>query len=509
MDLLTLSSAETSWIPAPEGLGREMWDHQRAALEYVLKVRRVFIADDVGVGKTAVAIAAMKSLSATPALIVPPAILRYKWDRELKTWWPGIITRIVEPNEPLLRPEDPQDPDAYIVSYNLLAQQETDEFGRTIVGKPNHLVRALLKKPIRTFIADEGHRLRTSKSLRTKACTKLSRRVPLRMILGGSPVEVSPRDLVSQLHILDQLDAFGGSWNFLQTYCNAWGPWEESKCEKCLGDGCRLCRYSGAGFGQWDFTGSNDPIGLNTKLRSTCYIRREKTQVHKSLPPLVNARVDLSIGNRIDYLRAEKDFIGWLETVDPGAVTAAVKAEALVKLNHMKRLSSIGKRGAATEWLEGFLEENPSQKLVIFTQLLDTADYYAKHFMADQIIGEVPPKKRDEIIQRFQTQANPRNLVVSVAAGGVGIELFAASNCVHLEFDWLPTVHDQASGRLHRPGQTSPVTAWWLIARQTVEENIFELLAEREKQIRAVTRGEEFASIEGDLLASLLRKLVA
>ncbi len=230
---------------------------------------------------------------------------------------------------------------------------------------------------------------------------------------------------------------------------------------------------------------------------------------------MTSSRLDLEISNKTEYAHAELDFLGWLRNIDPERALKAAKAESLARVGVLKRLAAEGKREAASEWLDAFLEENPNQKLVIFTYHRESAFFFGERYAAPVIVGGVSMEKRDEVIQQFQTQADPRVLVASLDAAGAGIDLFAASNCVFFEMDWLPTTHTQATGRLDRPGQTSPVTAWWMVGRGTVEERIFELLTEREAVVAATTQGrrEEAApgaagtGPTGDVLTGLLEGL--
>lgn len=459
MDLFELSQATESSFPQPKALAQTLWAHQVAALEYAVKTRRVLVGDDVGVGKTAVALAAIEAIKAYPALIVCPAFLRYKWERDIEAWLPGKKVQVVEPGEPLIPEGMPTDPDFFIVSYNLL---------------PAYL-KELKMWPLKAFVGDESHYVKNRKAGRTKACIKASKDCVLRLLLGATSIERAPKDLVSQLEVIGTLEEFGGSWRFLQHFCNTFGDNIES----------------GSKWARWDFDGARNLKELNHKLRSTCFIRRERMQVHKSLPPLTTARLDLAISNRTEYKAAEYDFLGWLTATAPDRVAGAAKAEAINRITHLKRLAALGKRHAVGEWIDGFLDGNPGEKLVVFTVLRDSAAYFADRHNAPMIVGGVSPERRDEQIQSFQVDSVERIIVVSVDAGGVGVDLFAASNCLFFEFDWVPSTQTQAIGRIHRPGQLKRTTAWYAIGRETIDEEIFKLLAARQKVIDGINYGEE------------------
>ena len=483
-DLFALSSAETSTF-REVGLPKELWDHQRAALEYIVRARRVFLADEVGVGKTAVALAAVRLLNSFPVLVVPPAYLRYNWQRAIDEWLPGMRIRVVEPGENL----GDLGFDFYIVSYNLLGQRDKEKK----VGL-NPLAKELMKRPLKAIICDESHALKTTTSFRQKAVRKIALGVPTRILIGANPLESKPKELIPQLDILDQLGQFHNAWSFLQRYCNRYGENERSRNK----------------FQKWDFSGARNLVELNHKLRSSCLIQRDKTQVHKSLPPLTQALVHLPITNRAEYTQAENDFANWLTTQSKEEELSALRAPSLVRLAVLKRLASEGKRAAAEDWINGFLEDNPNQQLVVFTYLRETAEYFSVKLNAPAIIGGTSITKREEFIAAFQAKRT-RVIIVNVAAGGTGIELYAASNCVFLELDWLPTTHSQAAGRLHRPGQENPVTAWWLLGDGTVEQRIYsEILLEKARVVHDTLKGVDAAGADrgADLLDQMLKGML-
>jgi SNF2 family DNA or RNA helicase len=113
-----------------------------------------------------------------------------------------------------------------------------------------------------------------------------------------------------------------------------------------------------------------------------------------------------------------------------------------------------------------------------------------EHFpKAAHILGADSTVKRQEAVDAFQDPDGPQLIVCSMKAASQGITLTRASNVAFLELDWTPARHDQAEDRLHRIGQDSAVTAWYLLAPDTIDETMSELLQRKRGLIDAVTDG--------------------
>ena len=109
---------------------------------------------------------------------------------------------------------------------------------------------------------------------------------------------------------------------------------------------------------------------------------------------------------------------------------------------------------------------------------------------AVHILGSDSGAKRQEAVDAFQEEEGPQLIVCSMKAASQGITLTRASNVAFLELDWTPARHDQAEDRLHRIGQESAVTAWYLLAPDTIDETMAELLQRKRGVIDAVTDGQ-------------------
>jgi SNF2 family DNA or RNA helicase len=163
-----------------------------------------------------------------------------------------------------------------------------------------------------------------------------------------------------------------------------------------------------------------------------------------------------------------------------------------------------GKLDRATEMLEEALAAG--DKALVFTQFREMGDRLEKHFTARLGVetlflhGGTPKRQRDEMVRRFQADRHgPRVFVLSVKAGGTGLNLTAASHVFHFDRWWNPAVEDQATDRAYRIGQTRAVQVHKLLCAGTVEEKIDKLLEQkRGLASRIVGTGEQWITELGD-----------
>ena len=304
-----------------------------------------------------------------------------------------------------------------------------------------------------------------------------SSRDALRLALTGTPILNRPEELISQLRVLGRLRDFGS--------------------------GARLARRFRA-------AGSDDRLHWN--LRAHCYVRRTKQQVLPQLPSKRHDTVPVSLVNEHEYRLAERDVVAWLQTLplDLGSidakVAAALRAEQLVRLNNLRQLAATGKLPAALGWIGDFRASG--EPLVVFAEHVAIQRAVLERFPdALHILGSDTGRKRQEAVDAFQEEDGPQLIVCSLKAASQGITLTRASNVAFLELDWTPARHDQAEDRLHRIGQEEAVTAYYLLAPDTIDETMAELLQRKRSLISAVTDGQ--VHDEERLVAAVVRELRA
>ena len=467
-----LSSAQEAVLEIPglatehpeSGTPLELRPFQKAGVAYAVETKRCFIADEMGLGKTVQALAAIQHQKAYPCLVVCPASLKTNWQREVRTWLPGKTTHIVDNQIGV------KNSDVVIINYDILNKQKD----------------ALAKVGFQSLVFDESHYAKNGNAQRTKALKSLAATIPesgMVLALTGTPVLNRPIELVSQLEIIDRIEEFGGSWSFRKRYCDA--------------------NYNGYG---WDFNGCSNAEELNELLRRTCYVRRNKEDVLKELPEKGRYRIETELSGKSlkNYRMAEADMLAWLQSEGKGSTSA----EHLSRITVLKRLAGEGKLEAATEWIETFLDST-GRKLVVFAHHISVVDALAERFGGLRVAGKDSAEARQEAVDKFQNDPDAKVIVLNMKAGGVGLTLTAASDVLFVEQGWTPAEHSQAEDRCHRIGQDADnVSAWYLLAEKTIDDDIYDLIEKKRITVDAVTEGEDNSqdSVLKDLVKTLIER---
>jgi hypothetical protein len=467
----------------PLVLGGELQPFQHAGVRYLLKRRRSFLADEQGLGKTVQALATLEVDGAFPAVVVCPAGMKLTWEREAAKWLPHRRVAVLhgrgqvqwEPRDaakPTLKAvADRPNPWATPLDTSGFAEpHEADIVVLNYEIVEAHLEPLSARAP-RAVVFDESHYCKQPTAKRTKAAMKLSKAIHpdgLRLALTGTPVLNQPRELTAQLRLIDRLKDFGS--------------------------GAELARR---------FKGPESHDRLHWHLRSRGFVRRLKQDVLPQLPAKRRVDVPLELKDPAEYRLAEKDVIAWLRTQPldlselDAKIAAALRAEQLVRMNHLRRLAARGKLPGAMAWVESFLASG--EALVVFAQHREVQLALLERFPgALHILGDDSAVQRDEAVRRFQQGKHldiehpaERLIVCSMRAAAQGITLTRASNVAFLELDWTPAMHDQAEDRCHRIGQDDAVTAWYLLSPGTIDDEMSDILARKRAVIDAVVDGNQ------------------
>jgi SNF2 family DNA or RNA helicase len=221
-------------------------------------------------------------------------------------------------------------------------------------------------------------------------------------------------------------------------------------------------------------------------------IRRLKKNVLKELPDKIRTVVPLILPNYNEYHHIETNFADWLKHKAPDKAEKALKAEALVKLGYLKRTAATFKLNLVINWINDFLEEN-DEKLVLFcshTSIIEALLAQYKNISV-RVDGSVTGKERHAAVAHFQTNKKIRLFIGNIRAAGEGITLTAASNLAFVELDFTPSKHIQAEDRIHRIGQKETVNIFYLIAKDTIEEDLCKMIQKKNKIIAAVIDGTD------------------
>ena len=476
MNQLIEASRSTDAGISIETLNGELLPYQRAGVAYASSARRCFIADEMGLGKTIQALATIEYVhDSYPAVVVCPPSLVLNWAKECQKWLPHRRVATVSNRRDF--------PDAE--SYDVL-----------VVGYSNIPTWEKKLSKHRSYIFDESHYCKTPTAQRTKAAVKIARSAPkegIVLCLTGTPVTNRPNEYASQLEILGRLKEFGGLWGFYRRYCAAY---QDS-------------------FGQWNISGHSHLDELNERLRSACYIRRTKDQVLSELPPVVHSRlvVEGSSPAMKEYLKAEKDILFYIaerarelaikegkDSSYKAAMAAMIRAEAnehLVKLSVLRRLAAKAKMEEVIEWVSIRVEEG--KKVVVAAHHRDVVDEIARRYGGLKIQGGMSVEEVEENKRKFQElpASEAPVIVLSMQAAKTGHTLTASEECLFVELPWTPADVDQTYSRLHRLGQKGSVTATYMLAAGTIDEDIYELIERKRTVVDAAVEGGEVEGADG------------
>ena len=464
-----LSAAQgISHIEAPAGLGLELRSYQREGLAWLQFLREQklsgILADDMGLGKTAQALAHLLLEKEAgrldrPALIVLPTSLIFNWKNEAARFAPSLSILSLHGAERKGRFAEIRQHDVVLTTYPLLWRDAHE----------------LTKHQYHLLILDEAQTVKNARSQGAEAVRRIDARH--RLCLTGTPLENHLGELWSQFDFL--LPGFLGDSN---TFTKYW----RTPIEK-QGDAQRR--------------------NLLARRIRPFILRRKKEEVARELPPktIIVRKVELAGSQRDLYetVRAAMDSMVREEVASKGfGRSQIVILDALLKLRQVccdprlvKAVSAQRvKERAKLELLMTMLPEqvDEGRRILLFSQftsMLALIEAELKRAGLDYVILTGDTKDRETPVRRFQAGEVPIFLI-SLKAGGVGLNLTAADTVIHYDPWWNPAVENQATDRAHRLGQDKPVFVYKLIIAGSIEEKIL-TLQERKAELAAGILSED------------------
>ena len=435
----------------PKGLVGELRPYQKAGFDWLHFLHEFSfggcLADDMGLGKTIQVLAFLLSLRELqhpkkPELIVLPRSLLVNWQREIGRFTPGM--RILE----------------YFGSLREKDFAELDQYDlvMTTYGVMLRDIEKLREYPFHYVVLDESQAIKNPVAQTAKAARLL--KCEHRLVMTGTPVENSTFELWSQFAFLNP-----GLLGNLEYFRSEFGtPIEKNNDE-----------------GKADF------------LRKMVYpfiLRRTKDQVAPELPPRTERVIfsDMEPGQRKFYNRLRDYYRGLLLGMveNKGMDNSRMKIlEGLLRLRQVCNHPVLVDRqfrgeSAKFELLMETLETLHSEghKALIFSQFVEMLRILRTELDKRQIkynYLDGSTQDRQGQVDIFQSDRSIPFFLISLRAGGVGLNLTAADYVIHIDPWWNPAVEMQASDRTHRIGQEKPVFVYKLIARDSVEEKILQL----------------------------------
>jgi superfamily II DNA or RNA helicase len=482
----------------------ELMRHQARFVEEVKAGHRTFLlADEPGLGKTAQALLAASVSNSYPLLVVVPNVVKTNWAREVALWTPQRTATVVHGDGETIDAFS----DVVIVNYEVLDRH----------------VGWLGRFGFKGMVVDEAHFIKNLTSQRSKHVLSLAKSIrasspkALFMALTGTP-------------LINQIDDFRAIWQFL-------GWIDEKKPLPVLMDKLEDTGLTPADFG---FFSEARQAVIDMGI-----VRRKKVDVAADIPARrvadIPVELDDDLGRSIREAEAaltarlvdryqrrfalrksdeeftEQDKARLIRAVAHEELEESKSAKTGENVFTMVRKIGQAKAGLAADYTAQ-LARNVG-KVVFFAKHIDVMDTAEAHFAKAglgtvSIRGDQTPKARQAAIDAFDQDPSVSVVVASLTAAGVGLNLQAASNVVLAELSWTSAEQTQAIDRVHRIGQELPVTAWRIIASQTIDAKIAELIDSKAGLAARALDGSDIeitaeGSVQLEALVSLLAGALA
>ncbi|TFH00448.1 MAG: hypothetical protein E4H13_07460, partial [Calditrichales bacterium] len=435
--------------PLPHNLIGQLRDYQKAGYNWLNFLKSFSfggcLADDMGLGKTVQTLALLQNeinQGKLPNLIVAPTSVLFNWQREIEKFTPEI---------------------EYLLHYGTKRIRDTRKLRKKqlILTTYGHLRRDInFLKDINFHYAvlDESQNIKNPQSDTAQAARNLQ--AAHRLVLTGTPVENNTMELWSQFSFLSP-GLLGGQTFFKDNFMR---PIERDHDEQAA--------------------------STLKKIIFPFILRRTKEEVVKELPPKIENIIysPMSDEQQALYDQVRESYRNAIEQeiASKGVAKSTMRVlEGLTKLRQVACHphlvdSSFDKDAGKFEALKLMLEEITSEnhKVLVFSQfvkMLTIVREYLDEQAVEYAYLDGTTKDREGAVNLFQEDKDTRIFLISLKAGGVGLNLTAADYVIHYDPWWNPAVEMQASDRAHRIGQTKRVFTYKLIAKDSVEEKILQL----------------------------------
>ncbi|TAG90233.1 MAG: DEAD/DEAH box helicase, partial [Bacteroidetes bacterium] len=437
------------------------------------------LADDMGLGKTIQGLALiLHRASQGPTLVVAPATVARNWMAEAAKFAPTMNTTLFGGKEREQQMAELKEHDLMVCSYGLL-QQDAEKFAKVKWA---------------TVILDEAQNIKNMSTKRSKAAMDLQS--DFKMITTGTPIENHLGELWNLFRFINA-GLLGSLSNFNEKFALPIEKNQEPETQKQL-----------------------------QKLLKPFILRRRKSQVLEELPSKTEITLTVEMSKEesafyealrmraIEKLRESSQENGVHEGERRFQILAEIMKLRQASCNTKLVLKDSDISSSKLELLLETAEElrENGHKALVFSQFvghltLIKEAFEKRGFSYKYLDGTTPMKKREESIKEFQN-GEADFFLISLKAGGVGLNLTAADYVIHMDPWWNPAVEDQASDRAHRIGQQRPVTIYRLVTKNTIEEKIVGLHRDKRDLADNLLEGTEMSGkISSDELLNLIKQV--
>jgi len=438
-------------------------NHQKEAIEKLVRSKRFILADDMGLGKTTSTIIAALETGAKKILIVCPASLKINWQREISNY----------SDRPVFISEGKKystESDFVIVNYDILKN-----FHTTDPKKKDESL--LLKSNFDLVILDEAHMISNVQAQRTKLINSFVKKINRVWLLTGTPMTSRPMNYYNLLNIIESPVA--QNWMaYAIRYCQGY-------------------QFKAGNRKVWNVTGASNLEELRERT-SKQIIRRLKEEV-LDLPDKIITPIYLRLQSK-QYEELMGEYYDWYDKNPDESSSLTVQFSKLMKV---RKVIANEKVNQTIEFVENIIDQG--KKVIIFTNFTDSLQTIYQHFgkQAVYLDGSCTNAMRQQAVDSFQNDEKIKVFVGNLKAAGVGLTLTSAEVVIMNDLSFVPAEHSQAEDRAYRYGQKSNVLVYYPLFDNTIEAAIYDILNKKKEIIRTVM-GDQQMENSGDVVEEIL-----
>ncbi len=445
---------------------RPPMEHQKVAIEKLLANDKFILADDMGLGKTTSAVIASLETGAKKVLIVCPASLKINWDREIKNYTDRKVL-IVEGRK------WGSTFDYYIINYDIIKNYHS-----TDKSEDSDDYKLLVNAGFELAIVDEAHYISNNTAQRTRLLNDVLEKIPRVWLLTGTPMTSRPINYFNLLKIVDSPLTL--NWqSYVRRYCAGY-------------------QFRVGNRKVWNTSGASNLDELREQTKNLI-LRRMKTDI-LDLPEKMISPLFLELTSKM-YDEELEEFMR-ISNDNKEKETISVTLNRLMKI---RQLISFEKIPYTCEIIDKCIEQG--KKVIVFTNFTMTLDMIHEKYKKNSVVldGRMSKEKRQDSVDKFQTQDKIKVFISNIVAGGVGITLTAAEVVIMNDLSFVPAHHSQAEDRAYRYGQKNSVLVYYPIFENTIEKIIYNILQKKKGIIDQVMGDGEYSeSFSKDLIKQLL-----
>jgi SWI/SNF-related matrix-associated actin-dependent regulator 1 of chromatin subfamily A len=441
-------------------------DHQKIAIEKLLANNKFILADDMGLGKTTSAVIGALESEAKKILIVCPASLKINWEREIKNYSDRRVL-IVEGRK------WGSTFDFYIINYDIIKNYHS-----TDNSKDSDDYKLLVNAGFDLAIVDEAHYISNATANRTRLLNDVLDQIPKVWLLTGTPMTSRPINYFNLLKIVESPLTL--NWqSYVRRYCAGY-------------------QFRVGNRKVWNTNGASNLDELRERTKNLV-LRRMKTDI-LDLPEKIVTPVFVELNSKM-YDEELEEFAR-ITNDKKNDETITVTLNRLMKI---RQLISYEKIPYTCEIIDKCIEQG--KKVIVLTNFTMTLDMLHEKYKKNSVTldGRMHKDKRQENVDRFQTDDKIKVFIGNIKAAGVGITLTAAEVVIMNDLSFVPADHSQGEDRAYRYGQKNSVLVYYPVFENTIEKIIYNILQKKKGVIDQVMGDGEYSETFGkDLLKQLI-----